>query len=605
LTGDQDQFQENFSIIAAVSFFLISTLFFFGPLYLYLTNVGEFDHGLSVVFPFQALLTAILFAAALAVFSVMPRRFLRPLLVLASACGFLFWLQGQVIVWQYGPLDGRDIVWSRHVLKGIADGAVWTAVLALAVIFRQRLYPWVKRAAVFFTLLQAGLLMALFLQNPIAWKAGRALGNESLRYDFSRDRNVILLVLDEFQTDVFADIVGRDQSYLSVFDGFTYFRNSVGSYMCTGSAVPFIMTGQYFDNSEPRSLYIRRAYTNHSIPGKLRENGFRLDLYPRPGFADMVYIPRPWLKQGQSQGVSWRPLLRAQAFLLDITLFRYVPHFVKLIFYQRQAWLLSRWARKILPDSAAADLSASKLRLGEGPFRGFNSELVQLNLDFDFVNRFAGEAKAGGSEPVFKYYHWNAVHVPLRFDENFRIAYGESNRANFTSQATACLKMVGLVLEKLKELGIYDNTLIVILSDHGSGRTPDMFINPIFNDYSRFLSNGDPYRAFHFSKSRGGALLLVKPLDARGNMKTSNAPVSHLDVAPTIFKELGIVDPAFSGEPVFSVPANSPRRRFFYAYRWDGDHNEFLQPLVEYRIDGDSWQDASWDRTGRVLVAPR
>lgn len=588
-----------------VSFFLISPLFFFGPLYLYLTNVGDFVHGLSDILPLQALLTIAVFVPTAMALSVLPRRFFRSLLVLTATCGFLFWLQGQVIVWQYGALDGQDIVWSRHVFKGIIDSGLWIVFFVLAAIFRRQLYRRILRITLFFILLQAGLLLIIFLKNPGVWKAGQAPGNEKSQYNFSREKNIILLVLDEFQSDVFADIVSRDPDYLSMLDGFTYFRNSIGSYMCTASAIPFIMTGQYFYNTERRSQYIQRSYTSHSIPERLRANGFRADLYPRPGFADMVYQPQFRQKQTPPQSISWRTLIPAQAFLMDITLFRYAPHFFKPLFYRQQKWLLSYWARRFFSDTANANLHVVKPDLKAGRFHGFGRELVHLNLDFDFVNRFLRQAETGSPEPVFKYYHWNAVHVPLRFDEKFKIAYRESNRVNFTSQAKACLKMVGLILGKLKELSVYDQTLIVILSDHGSGRTQDMFVNPLFNDYSRFLSNGDPHRAFHFSKSRGNTLLLVKPVNGKGNMKTSNAPVSHLDIAPTILKEFGIDTSTFSGESIFAIPEKSRRRRFFYAYRWDGDHNEFLQPLVEYRIDGDSWEDASWDRTGRILLPPR
>ncbi len=515
---------------------MISTLFFFGPLYLYLTNTGEFEYGLSDILPAQALLTTFLFIIMVLLFSLLPRRFFRLLLVLAATCGFLFWLQGQVIVWKYGALDGQNIVWSGHIFKGVIDSAIWIAVFALAAVFRRQLYPWVRRIAFFFILLQAGLLLALFLKNPSAWKAGPAPGNEKSRYDFSPEKNVLLLVLDEFQSDVFADIVSREQDYLSMFDGFTYFRNSVGSYMCTAAAIPFIMTGQYFDNTEPRSHYIQRSYASRSIPERLRAKGFRLDLYPRSGFADMIYMPQSWRRPEPPKSISWRALIPAQAFLMDITMFRYSPHFIKPLFYRRQEWLFSRWARRILPDAAPA---AGKLNSGANLSRRFSRELVQLNLDFDFVNGFLSQAHGGSPEPVFKYYHWNAVHVPLRFDENFQIVNRESNRANFTSQAKACLKMVGLVLGKLKELNIYDQTLIIILSDHGSGRTKDMFINPLFNEYSRFLSNGDPHRAFHFSKSRGVTLFLVKPIQCQGKHENQQRPSIPLGCRADHSKRVG------------------------------------------------------------------
>jgi hypothetical protein len=586
-------------------FFLVSTLFFFGPLHIFLTNAGEFDFGLKDILPRQALAVIIIFAFTAVALRLVPGRLSRFALVFSAAVSFLFWMQGQVIVWSYGPLNGQDIVWSNHVLKGVIDSALWIAVLALAVVFRRALYPRLRPIAIFFILLQAGLLLALFLKNPAAWSSGRSHSAAPVRVDFSPEKNVLLLVLDEFQSDVFAEIIGREPGSAALFDGFTYFKDCVGSYMCTSAAIPFIMTGQYYYNNEPRSGYLRRAYASHSIPQVLEANGFRSDMVTRPGFADTVVQLRPEPEPRAARRPSWRTMLPDQAFLVDIAWFRCAPHFVKPLVYRRQDWLLSRWARRLSAPEGDRRPSGREAASASGGFKGFGRELVQLNLDFGFVNRFHDHADLSSPEPVFKYYHWNAVHVPLRFDENFRIVYRESNRASYTSQAKACLKMVRIVLDKLKELGVYDRTLVIILSDHGSGRTPDMFVNPVHDDYSRFLANGDPHGNFHFSKSRGAVLLLVKPFLGRGVMKTSLAPVSHLDVAPTIFSELGIDARDFSGESVFTVAETDSRKRFFYAFRWDGDHNEFLQPLVEYAITGNCWNDASWDRTGRIFTASR
>jgi hypothetical protein len=32
---------------------------------------------------------------------------------------------------------------------------------------------------------------------------------------------------------------------------------------------------------------------------------------------------------------------------------------------------------------------------------------------------------------------------------------------------------------------------------------------------------------------------------------------------------------------------------------------EYLAPLLEYAVDGDSWDDTSWRETGNVYYAPK
>lgn len=582
----------------------VLTLLFFGPIFIFLANADQFPTGLSSLLPLQALLAVVALGVFFLAFVTLPQRF-RPLFaVLTAAVGLLLWLQGQVLVWRYENLDGTAIPWSRHFFKGVLDGTVWTVVLGLAAACRRRLLRWVRGAALFLILLQAGVLLLIGLKSPPPWRSRPEPGAARFRYSFSSDRNVLLLILDEFQPDVFADLVREDPGLAAPFDGFTFFRDALAGYPNTAASVPFIMTGRYYDNSEPRSRYMRREYRRHSIPQVLWANGFRLDMYPRPDSGDLVRLPEDWLQEPRS-GSPWRSAIQTQALLLDVAFFRYAPHFFKPLIHGRQRWLLSRLANQASEAMVAGAIGRPAQAPVQGTFPEYGRELVRLGLDFQFLNSFMSHARVGGPQPVFKYYHWNAVHPPLAFDESFRVTRAEFGRAAFASQARACLKMAGRFLAKIKEIGVYDRTLMVILSDHGSGRTPDLLVNPSLGDRSRSLAAGNPYRDFHFVKSRACALLLVKPLASRGPLRTSLAPVSHLDVAPTIFAGLGVQARGFAGWPAFSVPENAVRRRRFLAYNWTGHHEEYLAPLVEYQVRGDCWDDNSWNLSGRIFAATK
>jgi hypothetical protein len=414
---------------------------------------------------------------------------------------------------------------------------------------------------------------------------------------------VLILILDEFQSDIFAEIAGREPGLSRPFDGFTFFKDCVGSYTNTAAAVPFIMTGRYSDNSKPHSLFIRRSFRERSLPMVLWEHGFRLDMYPRFESINLVQLPIEWLEPKPDGRSPWLEVLPSAALLTDISLFRHVPHFVKPLIYRRQTWLLSRLARRLREGAGPPGGREQNPVLEPGAFRGFGRDLLGLGLDFKFLNEFMRDARLAGSRPVFKYYHWHAVHPPLGFDENFAVTRPEFGRAAYVSQAKGCLKMVGLLLARLKELGVYDRTLILVMGDHGCGRTTDLLVNPQDGPHSRMLAKGNPYQRFPYVKSRACPLLLVKPRHSRGALKASLAPVSHLDVIPTILADLGIPARGFSGQPVFSVAEADRRQRRFLAYSWNGGLGDFLTPLVEYRIAGPCWDDASWSLTGRVFRA--
>jgi phosphoglycerol transferase MdoB-like AlkP superfamily enzyme len=79
---------------------------------------------------------------------------------------------------------------------------------------------------------------------------------------------------------------------------------------------------------------------------------------------------------------------------------------------------------------------------------------------------------------VFKYYHLYGAHQPLNVNENLEFT-GESfpfTRENYVNQVTAVLKATAEFLDLMKSSGIYDESMIVIIGDHGKGTTPDVHI---------------------------------------------------------------------------------------------------------------------------------
>ena len=181
------------------------------------------------------------------------------------------------------------------------------------------------------------------------------------------------------------------------------------------------------------------------------------------------------------------------------------------------------------------------------------------------------------------------------------------------------LGVIGIIqsfLNKLRELNVYDRSLVIIMGDHGSGRTKDMWIQP---------SNPDQV-AFNINKARGCPLLLVKPLQPVGGsrprrLQVSSAPVTLMDIPPTILAALGINESRrkvegsnagsdeqlaipFRPRPLFSISETGTRPRRYDAYAWTGFRPSYLPPITEYIVDGDVWRDGDW-RKGRTFSPPQ
>jgi hypothetical protein len=142
---------------------------------------------------------------------------------------------------------------------------------------------------------------------------------------------------------------------------------------------------------------------------------------------------------------------------------------------------------------------------------------------------------------------------------------------------------VTAILARLRELGLYDSSLIVICSDHGIGHTSPRFA------HDRHLPSG----ALSRLAGKALALLIVKPPNSRGPVRVSYAPSAISDVAATITDILGVRH-NLSGEPALRLAENAARTRTFAMYDWEGWTTPYFDALDVMEIngrvlDGDSW----------------
>ena len=119
----------------------------------------------------------------------------------------------------------------------------------------------------------------------------------------------------------------------------------------------------------------------------------------------------------------------------------------------------------------------------------FSLETILLSRDINFINTMLNEANINSDQYTFKYYHLKGPHPGLILDENLKPKKMKYNRKNFKKQAKASLKITKLFLHKLKELKIFNSSLIFIIADHGSGRSEDMFIRGSFINDEVFQKN--------------------------------------------------------------------------------------------------------------------
>jgi hypothetical protein len=588
---------------------LVLTVFLFTPARIYLGNFMEF----ASLFPESMLvfLAASLAAivALLAVVLLLSLSRAAGRIAVSVLCGLavLAWLQGNILVWDYGVLDGRGIDWNALSRRGIIDVLAWAGVLSFAVVGSRLVYRASRWVCLVLVVVQLASVGQLWIAMPKDQGFKQQQGATDTLFRYSDHVNVIVMVIDTFQSDLFPDIIRRHPDLETAFDGFTYFRNALTGSDGTIVSVPNMLTGEDYDNSVPYLEWVKTVFLGNSLPKTLREYGFTVDLFPLLGYT--VHTDFSGLPFGRQKLRDWRAFAREQVFLGDLALFRCAPQPLKRLVYNRQHWFLAVLLEEYFDRHDAGGVprqgetgstAASTLKYAK---ELENMQiLVNKNRDPRFIMDMIGQSEVMRGQDAFKFIHLKGLHLPLIMDEDLDYVEMEPYRDNMLRQGAGMLKIAATFLERLERLGVYDDSLVFIVGDHGSG-VVDAKIAP--TPYGDRFNRGGPYPGnFQSFKAAGVPLVLVKRLRARGALATSLSPVALGDIPRTVAEELGL-EADFPGRSMFAVAEGEPRERMYRAFIGPQLDVEYLAPLWEYAVDGDSWDDTSWRETGNVYYAPK
>ena len=560
----KESVQTNLCVALLISF----TLFVFGSANLYFTNVTEFSFLFSKIWYYVLALALFLLIGIFIVLQKIKNTYTKKITALFFAFGLLLWIQGNIIVWNYGLLDGQVIPWENYFWNGIVDLIVWIGILAISILKSDSLYKHIRILCILLIVVQFGGIMATVYNAPDepVWKYQDSSEYPKELYQFSSDTNTIIIILDSYQSDIFQEIINEDEKYRDMFDGFTYYRNAVGGFPSTYPSVPLILFGVHYDNSVPIKDFINDTSLNNSIPVLLKQNGFRTSNSEDPPIIFSSHdvfddISSPLY---ENRRFSQEKKLNDVKFLIDLTLFRHIPQPLKMLFF----------SDPLTPES------------------GFNTDIITYE-------RFKTEVTVGSPNPTFKIIRLHGAHSPYILNETLEFQELPPNRMGYKASAKGALSITDALLKNMKQQGVYNNSLIFIVGDHGSHLGSVMGLNNS-SDKKTQVDSGTV--SAHII-GRGIPLILVKPVNAAGDLSISDAPVSLGDIPKTIADSYGIAN-TFPGESMLDTDLPPERTRVFYNYYWTRDNwnTEYLPTLTEYQINGFSWDPASWRPTYRFFT---
>ena len=547
-------------------------LLLFGPHTIYSGNVQEFSAPFwSLVVHLAPMIVAV--AAALAVIGILlPAKFFQHYVVALVTLGVTLWAQGNLMVGDYGVLNGQDIDWSGHAWRNWYELILWVALPVVAVIFARTIFSTAVFASQVLIALQVVLLAYTAAQADPEARAKWEGAPEAI-FELSSKQNVFHFVLDGFQSDAFHDILKAERAEMDrQYSGFTFFRNHLGAFPTTIVSIPAMLTGSAYRNQEPMRRFIAKEFKRASIFRVMRDQGYQVDavsglMYDKPSTTNYYRMPTPYVTyDAYVRFAGWQ--------LADLALFRHSPHILKPWIYNDQAWRLqTKFGQSI-------DTTGRR-------YMPVNGQA--------FLADYTARMRVGHDRPTYKYLHAGIPHWPVSVNADCEYIGPKSlRRPNYTDQARCGVRRVGAMLDKLRELGLYDSSLVVISSDHGVALPPEGF--PADRDVF-----GGPLSELSGSAL---ALLVVKPPQSTGPVRVSDAPTAITDIPATIVDTLGLNNP-FPGTSALRLGEHEPRPRQFATYLWSSAEwqADFFPYMDIFTVDGAANDGRAW-KTEEPIYAP-
>jgi len=506
------------------------------------------------------------------------RSFVLPAIVLATV---LVYLQQNILVWDYGVLDGSQIDFSANSMLGLLDLILWASGIALYVFFRKRLLMHAGTVLIFIAVLTLMTMIVPLLSHDYSNDKSSASLSEASKFTYSAKQNIFLFVLDAFQSDLFQDIIDHDVELTQEFEGFTFYPNTTAVFAKTYPTIPLLLTGRRYQKKQPFKQFISAAY-EESMLTDLVDQGWDVGLYPHVrstiALNDSImsnYADRTQLAE------------RIDSYLqaLDISLFRTTPHFLKSQVYNNGDFRLKPYF-----DGSVGNM--------EGPLK--TREAVELprphtHRELNFLANLKSMATGDGEKPVFRFYHFYMPHRPFLLNRDLEYGRMSDTFISYREYAYAALKVMAQFMAKLKDLKIFDDSVIIILADHGGGEYGN---RKYVSSEGRYLTVSEQ----GMEMASGKPLLLIKEFHDDGPLRSSSKPVSLLDVAPTIAKFAGLESKSFEGKPVGELLEGGTRERNYFHYHFSGTDSKYLADFEVFKIDGDVNDDAAWTKTGDLKV---
>lgn len=270
----------------------------------------------------------------------------------------------------------------------------------------------------------------------------------------SEKGNIVVILSDRLDSYYMDGMLEKYPDIAEKFDGFTFYQNNVSHSTNTFPSVSQMLTGELYDGGEWQE-YMHKAWDGDSVPELLKKAGYDVNIIPDSSttigalremdgvFDNICYCDE------YSSNVSYLGKYGVIQALSKLSLSRIAPYILKGDIAGGLGTNVGR--SMIIPCSEPDDFVPFRIK----PYTDIRF--------YDYLN--ANGLRSDNENKTFSFIHLSASHnLSSELAGLYEPVSGEPDVYETTRGA---FEIIFDYFDQLKRLGIYDDTTIIVLGDHG------------------------------------------------------------------------------------------------------------------------------------------
>ena len=525
-----------------ISFLASFMLFIYEPIITYSTNINDFWFDSKLMMPvifFYSIMLFLLFMYIniymhFALYSLKKEKIHKFLLIIAFVILIFSYIEGVYLSTNLPKLDGESIDWGLYKKEKIIEMVTLLGISAAEIIgiIRFKVEKVIKAncfilCAVFIMLCTS--LVSVLIKPEFYEEKVMAVATTKNINNISSNKNFLIFLTDAVDSMEFSTVTNDEK----IFKDFTYYPDTVSTYIYTRDSIPFIFSGIWNRNEMKFSEYSTKAYNESKLLNRLKKEGYNINIF--------------------EYDIVWNDIKAEEASNLNIykdklDKITFLREFAKFLLYKYLPYTLKKYSK-----IETLNFKYSRIDEIKTTFEWFNGTIYKLINDNNKLNKI--------DQNYFQFIHVEGGHTPFNYDENVNLISEDKGTYDMKLKTTA--KVIEAYLNRLKENDAYDNSVIIVMADHG------------------YYAHGN---------GRQNPILYIKGIDEHHEMNTSEIPVSYEDLTDTFTALLN----GEKSENLFKDIDKSRIRKFL--------NNKCAKEasMKEYEQRGKAWDGDATVETGVV-----